>query len=122
MRRVLVLAVLLVATALIAGARRPLAGGTTASKRSPLAPPPVGSIAVNGNIPVPRVFATYELAILPQRTVSVTWGGVTHTEWVPLVSDVMTFLGWQPDAACRNDVLRWWFLASNAKGETALVT
>src|SRR5580765_5789985 len=40
----------------------------------------------------------------------------------PLVSDLMAFLGWQPIAICRNDVLRWWILASNAKGQSAFVT
>jgi hypothetical protein len=97
-------------------------GASGTAKRNQAVAAPVGSILVSGAIPLPRTFATYELAAIPQRTVSVVYGGVTHTESGPLISDVMTFLGWQPTASCRNDVLRWWILASNAKGQAALVT
>jgi len=121
MRRALVVAVLAAAIVLVGGAAGASAGGASGARSAAVAPP-VGSIAVNGINLLPRVFTTYELAILPQRTVSVVWGGVTHTESGPLISDLMTFLGWQPNASCRHDVLRWWILAANAKGETALVT
>jgi hypothetical protein len=108
------------ASALVCGLSGALAAGTAKPNEAPAAP--VGSILVSGALPLPRTFATYELAALPQRTVSITYGGVTHTESGPLISDLMTFLGWQPIASCRNDLLRWWILASNAKGRSALVT
>src|SRR5262245_50427865 len=121
MRRVLVLLSLLTASALVCGIGG-ASGALETAKRGQALAAPLGSILVSGEIPDPRTFETYELAAIPQRTVSVVYGGVTHTESGPLISDVMTFLGWSPSGACRNDVLRWWILASNAKGQSALVT
>jgi len=121
MRRVLVLLSLLTASALVCGIGG-ASGAPETAKRGQALAAPLGSILVSGEIPDPRTFETYELAAIPQRTVSVVYGGVTHTESGPLISDVMTFLGWSPSATCRNDVLRWWILASNAKGQSALVT
>ena len=80
----------------------------------------------NGAVPNQLSLHPWELAILPQRTVTVTFQengkSVTHTEQGPYVADALTFAGWQPIAACRNDLLRWWIVASNAKGQTALMT
>ena len=80
----------------------------------------------NGTVPNPLALHPWELAVLPQRTITVTFQEqgktVTHTEQGPYLADALTFAGWQPIAACRNDVLRWWIVASNTKGQTALVT
>jgi len=83
-------------------------------------------VSFNGTLPNHLSLHPWELAILPQRTVTVTFAEngktVTHTEQGPYLSDALTFAGWQPIAACRNDLLRWWIVASNAKGQSALVT
>lgn len=120
MRRAFVLLSLLSALVLVCGMSSATGSPRTKLVTAPAAP--VGSILVSGALPLPRTFATYELAALPQRTVTVSYAGVTHKESGPLVTDLMAFLGWQPTASCRNDVLRWWILASNAKGRSALVT
>src|SRR6476469_975263 len=94
---------------------------------------PAGAVAIraglvrfHGTVPNHLSLHPWELAILPQRTGTVTFQEngktVTHTEQGPYLSDALTFTGWQPIAACRNDVLRWWVMASNAKGQSALVT
>ena len=54
----------------------------------------------NGAVPNQISLRPWELAILPQRTVTVTFQEngktVTHTEQGPYLSDALTFLGWQP--------------------------
>jgi len=125
MKRPLLLALLVATSAAVGNAA--VAQGAQAPALVPTRNALPGNlVAFNGAIPAPMSFRPYELAILPQRTIAITVqeGGrsVTHTESGPYLSDVLAFLGWQPISACRNDVLRWWILASNQKGATALVT
>jgi hypothetical protein len=124
MKRSVVLA-LLVGAAALAGSGATALGRQTPSRAATVAIP-ADLVTFNGSVPNQVALHPWELAILPQRTVTVTFQekgkAVTHTEQGPYLADALTFLGWQPLAACRNDVLRWWIVASNAKGQTALVT
>jgi hypothetical protein len=124
MKRAVLLAVLVAGAVMVLSAASAM-GRPAPAKATALSLRP-GLVTFNGTIPNQLALHPWELAILPQRTVTVTFlengKSVTHTEQGPYLTDALTFAGWQPIAACRNDVLRWWILASNAKGQTALMT
>ena len=124
MKRTALLAVTLCALALVATASSAPASRSSPSASALTIPP--GLVIFNGSVPNALSLHPWELAVLPQRTVTVTFQengrSVTHTEQGPYLADALSFAGWQPIAACRNDLLRWWILASNARGQTALVT
>jgi hypothetical protein len=124
MKRAVFLALAAVAASLTLGTAAALARQAPSSAGALALP--AGLVTFNGSVPNQLALHPWELAILPQRTVTVTFlengKTVTHTEQGPYLSDALTFAGWQPIASCRNDLLRWWIVAANAKGQTALVT
>ncbi|HEX4518239.1 MAG TPA: hypothetical protein VH063_01535 [Gaiellaceae bacterium] len=65
---------------------------------------------------------TSELAALPQQTVTVSINGTPTTEQGPSLSALLTFAGVQYSSACKNDELRYWIQATDAKAEAVTLT
>jgi hypothetical protein len=110
-----VLGLVLTVAALACGAGAAYATQTTAS---PLVP----SITINTPTGTLLTLKTSELSVLPQQTVTVNINGAATTEQGPSLAALLTFAGLQYNSACKNDELRYWIQATDAKAEAVSLT
>ncbi|HEV8180387.1 MAG TPA: hypothetical protein VGP54_08825 [Gaiellaceae bacterium] len=82
---------------------------------------PPGEITINGDVATPRVLKWSELAILPQRTLTVTIDGATHVEQRPYLTGVLGLATPNLLACSRNDLLTWWILVTGKDGAATVL-
>ncbi len=109
-----VLGLMLAVAALAAGA-----GAAYASRSSTSIVP---TITINTPTGPLLSLKTSELSVLPQQTVTVNINGTPTTEQGPSLAALLTFAGLQYNSACKNDELRYWIQATDAKAEAVTLT
>ena len=88
--------------------------------------PAVTAIVPNLTVNTPTgtlvTLKTSELSVLPQTTISVPIDGTSTSESGPTLASLLTYAGVQYNASCKNDELRYWVEATNAKGAAVVIT
>jgi glucose/arabinose dehydrogenase len=106
---------------LVAAAALTLSSATALGRQthSAAAAIPAGYVTFNGSVPTQLALHPWELAALPQRTITVTFQEngktVTHIEQGPYLADALTFAGWQPIAASRGLLQRGRYVETKSK-------
>lgn len=118
-----IVALLVVATGLVAGCGAPAA--TAPPAEAPATSSVPGTIRLTGELTTPRDVTAAELAALPQQTVDVSFqssqGAQQHTETGPALAELIPADALAVDPDRRNDLLSFAVLAVGADGYTAVV-
>ncbi len=99
-----------------------IACGAGAAYAARSSTPLVPSITINTPTGTLLTLKTSELSVLPQQTVTVNINGTPTTEQGPSLAALLTFAGLQYNSACKNDELRYWIQATDAKAEAVTLT